>query len=186
MGRRIVVEFGGAVSRFDLKKVDRSKLYGKRQRVALDSRGEPCERAELMDDGSVLLRQGMTAQAYFDEDGRWIPKAELVGIAPDGSEAPKLPSTLDVEQTARLVPPEEPEVGDLLLRGACAALVADGAAVAVALFPEWSPWFATFQDRGFLVHAGEYNAVARSFDPRFDSTWLRDHWWYQPSDTDLV
>ena len=24
-----------------------------------------------------------------------------------------------------------------------------------------------------------------AFHPRFDSTWLRDHWWYQLSDTDL-
>lgn len=85
-----------------------------------------------------------------------------------------------------LVPPGEPEVADALVAGACATLGAWGARRAVVLFPESSPWFADFQERGFLVHPSDYCAVARSFHPRFDSTWLRDHWWYQLSDTDLV
>ena len=56
----------------------------------------------------------------------------------------------------------------------------------VTLFPEWSPWFAHFQERGFLVHPTDYALVARNFDPRFDVHWLREHWWYQLSDSDLV
>lgn len=84
-----------------------------------------------------------------------------------------------------LVPPSEPDVGDQLLEGVCAALGRAGQRSAVVLFPEWSPWFSHFQERGFRAHPGEYCAVARAFHPRFDSTWLRDHWWYQLSDTDL-
>jgi len=85
-----------------------------------------------------------------------------------------------------LVPPSEPEVAERLLRAACGALAERGARRAVALFPEWSPWFEQFQERGFLAHPSDYCAVARAFHPHFDSTWLRDHWWYQLSDTDLV
>ena len=55
----------GQTSQFDFQKVDRSKLYGKRQRVALDPNGQPCHRGELMADGSTLLRRGMSAQGYF-------------------------------------------------------------------------------------------------------------------------
>jgi len=84
-----------------------------------------------------------------------------------------------------LVPPAELEVADLLLAGVTAELASQAATEAVVLFPEWSPWFAHFQERGFLAHPSAYCAVARAFHPRFDSTWLRDQWWYQLSDTDL-
>lgn len=85
-----------------------------------------------------------------------------------------------------LVPPEEPEVGELLHRGLLALARADGAPVTAAIFPEWSPWFERFQDWGWLVHPSDYFMVARNFVPRFDMLWLRDHWWYQLVDTDLV
>ena len=69
MARQIVVELDGIESSFDFAKLDRSKLYGTRKRVALDPDGQPCERADLTSDGAVLLRRGMTAQGYFDEAG---------------------------------------------------------------------------------------------------------------------
>lgn len=94
MARSIVVEKDGATSSFAFRKVDRSKLYGRRQRIHLDPSGEPCARASLTDDGSLLLRVGMTAQGYFDEDGHWIPYGELQGLGPEGETLEKVPSTL--------------------------------------------------------------------------------------------
>ena len=85
-----------------------------------------------------------------------------------------------------LVPYDEPEVAELLLRAVQARAAADGAAVAATIFPEWAPWFAWIQERGFLVHPSHYFMVARNFERRYDMLWLRDHWWYQLADTDLV
>jgi len=85
-----------------------------------------------------------------------------------------------------LVPPDEPEIGALLTEGVLAQARSDGARSVAALFPEWSPWFQRFQDAGWLVRPSEYFMVARNFDRRFDMLWLRDHWWYQLADTDLV
>jgi hypothetical protein len=85
-----------------------------------------------------------------------------------------------------LVPPGEPEAGELLLAGARAHLARRGASALVALLPEWSAWFATFQEWGLRVHPSPYVTVARSFHPRYDTLWLRDHWWYQLGDSDLV
>jgi len=85
-----------------------------------------------------------------------------------------------------LVPPEEPEVGEALLAAVSARAAADGAQVTATLFPEWSPWFESFQAAGFQVHPSRYFMVARNFDRRYDMLWLRDHWWYQLADTDLV
>lgn len=106
MAREIILERDGRQSRFGLGKIDRQKLYGVRRRIPLDPQDAQCERAELTADGSLVIRQGMTAQAYFDDDNVWIPHADLVNIAPDGSLADKHDSTLGVAQRLEDVPPE--------------------------------------------------------------------------------
>ncbi len=108
MAKAIVVDREGAVSSFDFSKVSRTKLYGKRQRMALDPSGRRCTRAALTADGSLLLRAGMTAQGYFDGDGTWVPNKELVGLDEDGGVLESLPSTLGNAQTlVGPVPPQE-------------------------------------------------------------------------------
>ena len=58
MAKPIIIESQGKVSQFDFSKLSRSKLYGRRQRVALDPSGERCKRAALTADGSLLMRLG--------------------------------------------------------------------------------------------------------------------------------
>jgi hypothetical protein len=95
MAKAIVVEHQGVVSSFAFNKIDRTRLYGRRRRVPLDPEGKPCTRASLtVDDSSLLLRSGMTAQGYFDEELRWIPSKELVGIDAAGMPLEVKASTL--------------------------------------------------------------------------------------------
>ncbi len=105
MAREIILERGGRQSRFGIGKVDRDKLYGVRRRIPLDPADEACERAELTADGSLVLRSGMTQQAYFDAEGVWIPHSDLVHLTPDGEEAERHDSTLGVPQPLESVEP---------------------------------------------------------------------------------
>ena len=115
MAKSVVVSFAGVESTFGLDKLDRSKLYGRRERQSLDPQGRRCERAELTRDGALLVRSGMTAQGYFDEVGTWIPNKDLVGLDRDGQPLPQAPSTLGVAQP--LIGPLAPEaVLDLAVR----------------------------------------------------------------------
>jgi hypothetical protein len=98
MAKPIVLSWNGVQSSFALEKLDRSKLYGKRQRQVLDPDGQRCERAELTRDGAMLVRSGMTAQAYFDADGSWVPNRDLVGLDVEGNPVELAASTLGVEQ----------------------------------------------------------------------------------------
>ncbi|MEM9074134.1 MAG: hypothetical protein AAGE52_36920 [Myxococcota bacterium] len=107
MARQVVVSLDGATSTFDISKVDRSKLYGRRLRVNLDPDGEKCTRAALTEDGSVMVKSGMTSQGYFDADGLWYPNKELVGVDKEGNEVDKVDSTLGAEQ--ELTGPVDPE-----------------------------------------------------------------------------
>ncbi len=99
MARQIVVSGPeGTQSTFDFAKVERSRLYGRRLRVALDPDGQPCVKAALTTDGSLMIKSGMTAQGYFDDEGVWVPNRELVGLDEDGRALQRVESTLGVEQ----------------------------------------------------------------------------------------
>ncbi len=108
MAKPIVVSFGGAESAFTISRIDRSKLYGRRQRIPLDPTGARCKRAALTDDGSQLVMSGMVAQGYFDPNGSWVPNNQLVGLDADGEPVERIPSTLGVPQLLEgPIPPEE-------------------------------------------------------------------------------
>jgi hypothetical protein len=112
MARSLILLLDGEETSFGFKPIDRSDIYGKRKRVALDRDGQPCSRASLLDDGSLLLKSGMTAQGYFTHDGKAYKLADLQGFDADGNLATKSPSTLGVAQ--KLEGPLDPtEVLDL-------------------------------------------------------------------------
>jgi len=98
MAKPISLSFSGKESHFDHVKLDRSKLYGKRKRVAYDPEGKECSRHSLTADGRLVIKSGMTAQGYFTDEGRWIPNKDLVGMDSTGKPIPLVPSTLGVVQ----------------------------------------------------------------------------------------
>lgn len=85
-----------------------------------------------------------------------------------------------------LVPDAAPEVGEALLAAALSDARAHGARVLTTLIPDSSPWFDRFQRAGFRVEPADLLLAARSFHRRYDTEWLRDHWWYTLADTQLV
>lgn len=105
MAKPIVLSFEGVESSFVHAKLDRARLYGARRRVPLDQEGLACVKAALTTDGQYLLQSGMTAQGYFDEEGRWLQRSQLVGLGPDGNTLELQPSTLGVAQVAEVVDP---------------------------------------------------------------------------------
>ena len=54
MARSIVVRLGDEESAFGFTKVEREKLYGKKERVVVDETGRECDAAWLTPDGAVL------------------------------------------------------------------------------------------------------------------------------------
>jgi hypothetical protein len=114
MAKGLVVSLAGHVSSFQLEKLERSKLYGVRRRLAVDDKGRTCSRASLTDDGQVLLRAGMTAQGWFDTDGRQVEQKAIGAEDQDGTALDLIPSTLGVEQPLE-GPVDAREVLDLAL-----------------------------------------------------------------------
>lgn len=98
MAKELLLSYHGKHSSFQLAKLDRSRLYGAKKRIAVDHSQQPCTKASLTSDGMFLLHAGMTAQGYFDETGRWLQKSELVGLDAEGNQLDLKPSTLGTEQ----------------------------------------------------------------------------------------
>jgi hypothetical protein len=84
MAKGLVVSLDGKQSTFQVEKVERAKLYGVRRRLAVDGEGRTCSRASLTDDGQVLLRAGMTAQGWFDPDGRQVEQKAIGAAGQEG------------------------------------------------------------------------------------------------------
>ena len=69
MAKQVLVNHLGESMSFAPTRVDRAKIYGARKRIAVDVEGRNCTRASLTADGGQLLVSGMTAQAYFTNEG---------------------------------------------------------------------------------------------------------------------
>ena len=108
MAKPISISFQGKISNFEHAKLERSKLYGRRKRISYDPQGEECSRISLSEDGTLLIRSGMTAQGYFTEDNRWVPNKNLVGLDESGKTLELVLSTLgEPQEVAEPCKPQE-------------------------------------------------------------------------------
>ena len=64
MAKSIVVRFQGEDSTFSFSKIERERIYGKKERVVVDEKGQTCSSAWLTADGSALVLSGGTAHVY--------------------------------------------------------------------------------------------------------------------------
>ncbi|MBN1609791.1 MAG: hypothetical protein JW940_24375 [Polyangiaceae bacterium] len=98
MARGIVVTFEGETSSFSLTKLDREKLYGRRERIVVDERGDPCSAAHLTTDGAAVVPPGGCAHAYVDASFDTVERSDLKAVDAEGNFAQLVPSTLGVAQ----------------------------------------------------------------------------------------
>lgn len=94
--REIVVTYGDEESAFKFTRVDRSKLYGRKERVILDENGDRCVPAYLTADGAALVPPGGTAHVYVDESFNTVERGQLRAVDQDGQPLGTVESTLGV------------------------------------------------------------------------------------------
>jgi len=100
MAKTINISYKGESAVFGYKPIDRGVLYGKRRRVPFDGEGNECAKASLLEDGSLLIKSGMTAQGYFTPEKIWVPQGDLEAINSDGSAPELFPATVGEEVAA--------------------------------------------------------------------------------------
>ena len=107
MAKTINISYKGESAVFGYKPIDRGVIYGKRRRVPFDADGNECAKASLLEDGSLLIKSGMTAQGYFTPDKVWVAQGDLEAINPDGTTPELFPATIgEVVEATQLSPVE--------------------------------------------------------------------------------
>jgi hypothetical protein len=107
LAKTINISYKGESAVFGYKPIDRGVLYGKRRRVPFDADGNECAKASLLEDGSLLIKSGMTAQGYFTPDKVWVAQGDLEAINPDGTTPELFPATIgEVVEATQLSPVE--------------------------------------------------------------------------------
>jgi hypothetical protein len=149
MAKPIVVSHMGAESSFQFSKLERQKLYGARRRMPVDASGEPCTRAALTDDGMVLITAGMSAQGWFDPDGRQVESRDIGACDGAGNALEIVPSTLG-EAQPRQLPRSEPvrrQVWTKAGKGSMAVLkLLVWKSCKEEAWPGWPAWLVHFTD----------------------------------------
>ncbi len=84
-------------SEYDLEplKLERKKLYGSSEKVALDNNENECSAVSLYPELSMILPKGATALGNLDKEGIWVEKSDMKYICEDGSDATIVPSSFD-------------------------------------------------------------------------------------------
>lgn len=98
MAKSIAVRLGGESSAFAYAKLDRERLYGRKERQVVDADGRRCRSAWLSADGAALVPSGGLAMLYVDERFGTVERAQLQAVDDQGAAVPLLPATLGSEQ----------------------------------------------------------------------------------------
>ncbi len=98
MAKSIAVRLGDEPSRFSFAKLERERLYGRKERQVVDAEGRRCAGAWLSADGAALVPAGGLAMLYVDPGFGTVERSELKAVDEHGAPLPLQPSTLGVEQ----------------------------------------------------------------------------------------
>lgn len=95
MAKTLVFKQGEQTFAFEPVKLDRKKLYGWSEKVALDPEGRACVAASLYPEFSLIIPKGGTALGALDARGNWAERDAIRHVYEDGSDATLVPSSFD-------------------------------------------------------------------------------------------
>lgn len=95
MAKPLTFRIGSSDYPLEPLKLDRNKLYGWSEKLALDVNGEECSTVSLYSDEAMIIPKGGLGLGSLREDGRWVEKSDMHYVDADGNEAPLVPSSFD-------------------------------------------------------------------------------------------
>jgi hypothetical protein len=106
MGKSLIFKMDGQEYSLEPIRLDRKKLYGWTETLALDDQGRTCQLVAIDGTGSLLIPAGGLGQGMVDENGCWVERAELAVLDGGDNLVPLLPasfdSPLDLEDTVTI------------------------------------------------------------------------------------
>lgn len=95
MPRQIVFKIGKKEFTSTPVKIDRRKLYGWTELMAVDDNGNPCDLLTVDESGKYIILLGGTGIGNMSQSGKWIERSELKTINADGKPAKLFESSFE-------------------------------------------------------------------------------------------
>jgi hypothetical protein len=105
VARQVILTFEGVDSSFDISRLSREKIYGRKRRLVVDEDGATCVAGMLTEDGSTLLPPSSTADLYLDEGFDVVERSALRAVDEGGRQVEPIRSTLGLALDAVEVEP---------------------------------------------------------------------------------
>lgn len=95
MAKQLVFQTNQQENPCDIVRLDRKKLYGWKDIVAIGPDGNECIRMDIDETGSFIIPKGGKALGNLGENGKWVEKADLKAVDSTGNDATLIPSSFD-------------------------------------------------------------------------------------------
>lgn len=84
MPREIIFKIKNKEFKANLTKVDRRKLYGWTELMAIDDNGDPCTLLSVDESGKFIIPLGGTGIGIVSQSGKWVERSELKTVNDKG------------------------------------------------------------------------------------------------------
>lgn len=101
MARQLTFKIGRKEFTASPSKIDRRKLYGWTELMAVDDNGDPCNLLNADESGQYIIPLGGTGIGILSDTGEWIERSELKTVDENGKEATIYPSSFDTENVLK-------------------------------------------------------------------------------------
>lgn len=95
MGKPLIFKLGEVEYDLEPLKLERKKLYGSIEKVALDGNGDTCSASSLYSELSIIIPKGGTSLGSIDDNGNWVEKSDTKYVYADGTDASLTASSFD-------------------------------------------------------------------------------------------
>ena len=96
MAKSLIFQIGSSEYSLEALKLDRKKLYGWSEKIALDKNDDECNTVSLYSEESMILPKGSTGLGSLSNDGQWVEKSDMHYVDADGNEAVLVPSSFSI------------------------------------------------------------------------------------------
>jgi hypothetical protein len=108
MAKDMSFSIGGRIFTAAPAKVDRGKLYGTTEKIALDDDGAVCQLVSMDESGTIIIPLKGAGIGILSGDGKWVERSQLKTVRLDESPAELIPSSYGIVNVLeRKATPEE-------------------------------------------------------------------------------
>jgi len=85
MAKSLIFKFKDKEYPFSPVKIERKKLYGWTEKIALDDEGNECELVSMDESGTVIIPKGCMGLGILNKDFEWVDKSEIIAVDEGGN-----------------------------------------------------------------------------------------------------